>query len=44
MLEYLQWSTVQERRRKEKITMLDRIVHYLTEIPSEANKKNVDMT
>lgn len=44
MLEYLQWSTVQERRRKEKITMLDSIVHYLTEIPSEANKKNVDMT
>lgn len=33
MLDDLQLSKLQERRRKAKVTMLYRIVHYLTAIP-----------
>lgn len=35
MFKDLQWSILQESRRKAKIIMLDRIVYYLSEIPSQ---------
>lgn len=35
MFKDLQWSILQESRQKVKIIMLDRIVYYLSEIPSQ---------
>ena len=34
MLDNLQWPTLQDRRRKTKVTMLYRIVHHLVAIPT----------
>ena len=34
MLEQLQWSTLQERRKRAKVIMLYRVVHQLVEVPS----------